>query len=51
LLVSEQFGLVSAFRSSPGDKGYLYVINLDDQQKPVSRGELCKWVSAFEKKK
>ncbi|HMH32853.1 MAG TPA: hypothetical protein VK543_07475 [Puia sp.] len=51
LLVSEQFGLVSAFKSSPGDQGYLYVINVDDQQKPVSRMEVDNWVKAFEKKK
>jgi len=40
LLVSEQFNLVSAFTSTPGSKGYLYVINLDDQQKPVTREEV-----------
>lgn len=40
LLVSEQFNLYSAFMSSPGNKGYLFVINIDDQQKAVSREEV-----------
>jgi hypothetical protein len=48
LLVSEQFGLVSAFLSTPGNKGYLYVINVDDQRKPVSREEAESWVKNFE---
>jgi hypothetical protein len=39
LLVSEQFNLVSAFLATPGRKGYLYVIDVDDQHKPVSLGE------------
>lgn len=49
LLVSEQFNLVSTFMSTPGSKGYLFVINLDDQQAPVTRAELEKWVKAYEK--
>lgn len=40
LLVSEQFNLYSAFTSTPGNKGYLIVINIDDQQKAVSREEV-----------
>ena len=40
LLISEQFNLVSAFTATPGSKGLLVVINLDDQQKPVTRAEL-----------
>jgi len=51
LLVSEQFNLVSAFRSTTGSKGLLYVINVDDQQKPVSRMEVEGWVRAFERAK
>ncbi|HVM89583.1 MAG TPA: hypothetical protein VMT76_15450 [Puia sp.] len=47
LLVSEQLNLVSAFLSTPGAKGYLYVINLDDQQKPVSRQEVEALVKKF----
>lgn len=43
-LVSEQLNLVSAFLSTPGRKGYLFVINLDDQRRPVSREELEAWV-------
>jgi hypothetical protein len=48
LLVSEQFNLVSAFLSTPGNKGYLFVINLDDQRKPVSRDELEELVKKWE---
>jgi hypothetical protein len=44
LVISEQFGLVSAFLSTPGSKGYLYVINVDDQRMPVSRQEAEEWV-------
>jgi len=38
--LSEQLGLVNAFLSTRGSKGFLFVINLDDQQKPVTREEL-----------
>jgi hypothetical protein len=51
LLLSEQFRLVSTFTSSPGNKGYLYVINVDDQQKKLTRQEVEHWVNAFEKKR
>ena len=44
----EQFNLVSAFQSTPGNKGYLYVINIDDQQKAVSREEAEALVKKFE---
>ena len=44
LQLSEQYGLVTAYNNSPGKNGYLYVINLDDQQKAVSREELDKLV-------
>ncbi len=40
LLVSEQNNLVNAFLSTPGRTGYLIVIDLDDQHKPVSRAEV-----------
>ncbi len=48
LLVSEQFNLVSAFLSTPGNKGYLYVINLGNQQKAVNRAEIEALVNKFE---
>jgi len=48
LLMSEQFNLVSAFLSGVGNKGYLYVINLDNQQKAVSRLEVEALVKKFE---
>jgi hypothetical protein len=46
--VSEQYNLVSAYLSSPGSKGYLYVINLDNQQKAVTREEVEMLVKKFE---
>jgi hypothetical protein len=48
LLVSEQFNMVSAFTATPGYKGFLYVIDVDDQQKPVSREEVEAWIKNFE---
>jgi hypothetical protein len=51
LLVSEQFNLVSAFLSTPGRKGYLYVINVDNQHKPLSRAEIEAWVRRWEGRK
>ncbi|MBN8854203.1 MAG: FAD-dependent oxidoreductase [Sphingobacteriales bacterium] len=39
-LVSEQLNLLNAWLSTPAKKGYLYVINIDDQHKPVSRAEV-----------
>jgi hypothetical protein len=44
LLVSEQYNLFSAFMSTPGSMGYLFVINLDDQPKRVTREEIEKIV-------
>jgi hypothetical protein len=44
-LVSEQNNLVNAFLSTPGKQGFLFVINVDDQRKPVSRGEIESWLS------
>jgi hypothetical protein len=51
LLVSEQFNLVSTYGATPGQKGFLYVINIDNQQQPVRREEIEKWVNSFEKRK
>ncbi|PWU03257.1 MAG: hypothetical protein C5B52_03710 [Bacteroidetes bacterium] len=48
-IFSEQLGLISAFRSAKGTNGYLYVINIDDQQKAVSRDEIEKIVLQFER--
>jgi hypothetical protein len=50
LLVSEQFNLVSAWNATGGSKGYLYVINVDDQQRAVTREDVEGYVRAFEKK-
>ncbi len=44
LLVSEQFNLYSAFTSTKGTKGFLIVLNLDDQQKAVTREEVERFV-------
>ena len=49
LLMSEQFNLVSAFQSTPSGKGLLYVINIDDQQKAVTREEIERLVKRYEK--
>jgi hypothetical protein len=51
LLLSDQFDLASTYQSTPGRSGWLYVINLDDQQRPVSPEELEKWVRIFEYRK
>jgi hypothetical protein len=51
LLESDQFNLVNAFNATPGNKGYLYVIDIDDQRKAVTRGEVERWVKEFEEKK
>lgn len=48
LLVSDQYNLVSAFISTAGSRGYLYVIDIDDQKKAVSRWEVEKLVKEFE---
>jgi len=45
---SEQLKLINTFLQSPGEKGYLFVINLDNQQRAVSQAELEKFVSEFE---
>ncbi|WP_207515489.1 hypothetical protein [Longitalea luteola] len=50
LLVSEQFNLVSAFSATAGNKGYLHVIDIDDQRKPVSKAEIERLVKEYEKK-
>ncbi len=44
LLVSEQNDLVNAFLARPGRKGYLIVVDVDDQRRPLSRAEVEKWV-------
>ncbi|OQP56190.1 hypothetical protein [Niastella populi] len=48
LLVSDQYNLMSAFISTAGSRGYLYVIDIDDQRKAVSRWEVEKLVKEFE---
>lgn len=48
---SEQFRLVNTFLSTPGDKGFLFVINLDNQQKKITREEIEQLVNSFESKK
>ena len=39
-LVSEQNDLVNSFLATPGRKGFLIVVNLDDQRRAVSREEV-----------
>lgn len=50
LLVSEQFNLVTVYQSTSGTRGYLFVIDVDDQSRPVTRPEVEKWVFEFEKR-
>ena len=50
-LQSEQFNLANGFLSTQGSTGYLMVINLDNQQKAVSRNELEKVVNEYEQRK
>lgn len=51
LLMSDQFNLISAFSATAGSRGYLYVIDIDDQKKPVSKFEIERLVKEFEKKR
>ncbi|MEO7310291.1 MAG: hypothetical protein ABIX01_07845 [Chitinophagaceae bacterium] len=51
LLQSDQVDLVNAFLSTPGADGYLFVINIDDQQKAVDASQLQLLVDGFEKPK
>lgn len=48
LLVSEQWNLASTFSATPGSKGYLFVINLNNQQKPVTRADVEAIIKKFE---
>lgn len=50
LLESDQYNLVKAFIQTPSDTGYVFVINVDDQQKAVSREEVQQWVKLYEAK-
>ncbi len=50
LLVSEQNNLVNAFLSTPGRKGFLIVVDVDDKREAVSRAEVEGWVNSFEKR-
>ncbi len=47
---SDQFNLVNTFIATPGETGYLMVINLNNQSKAVNREELEQWADAAEKK-
>lgn len=51
LLESDQFNLVNAFSATAGNRGYLYVIDIDDQKKAVSKTEVERWVKEFESSK
>jgi hypothetical protein len=49
LLVSEELNLVNAFVTTPGQNGFLFVIDLGNQQKPVGKTEIESLVSRSEK--
>jgi hypothetical protein len=46
---SEQFRLAETFLKTPGEKGYLFVINLDDKEKPLKAEEISALAENFEK--
>lgn len=48
LLISEQLNLISTFSATPGSKGYLFVINLDNQEKAITRADIDAVVRRFE---
>lgn len=48
LLISEQYNLVSTFSATPGSKGYLFVINLNNQPRPVTRADIEGIVRRYE---
>lgn len=50
-LQSDQFNLANTFLSTSGTTGYLIVININNQQKAVSRDELEKIIDSYETKK
>ncbi|HWB28617.1 MAG TPA: hypothetical protein VG738_24255 [Chitinophagaceae bacterium] len=47
LLQSEQLNLINAFLATPGDIGYVMVINIDDKSAPVSRAEAERIVANY----
>ncbi len=51
IIQSEQFNLANAFVSTEDETGYLFVINLDDKQQPVTRSEVEAIVNVFESNK
>ena len=48
---SDQFNMANTFLSTPGTTGYLFVININNEQKAVSRDELEKIIHSYETKK
>lgn len=48
LLISEQYNLVSTFSATPGSKGYLFVININNQPKPLTRADVESIVRRYE---
>ncbi|HET9056516.1 MAG TPA: hypothetical protein VFN30_06695 [Chitinophagaceae bacterium] len=48
---SEMFDLINVFSSTPDTNGFLIVINLDNQQKPVTQAEIKALVKKFENNK
>lgn len=50
LMESGQFALASGFLLSPATTGYLVVINIDNQEKAVSKNEISQLLESFEQK-
>jgi hypothetical protein len=49
IVQSDQLNLVNTFIETPGTKGFLMVINLDDKPMPVSAEEIESLIASFEK--
>lgn len=47
---SDQLNLVNTFIETPGTKGYIIVINLDDKPGPVTAEEIAPVIERFEKR-
>jgi len=47
---SDQLNMVNAFLATPGDIGYVIVVNINNRQSPVSREEVEQLINIFEHK-
>jgi hypothetical protein len=47
IVQSDQLRLANAFLATPGTTGYLFVINLDNQQKAIDAAEIERLISSM----